>query len=445
METKETVFYLDENDNIVGPEEATHVRIRETDAEGNLIREHYLVRRPKAEEQPPPPKEFFIGELYFGNDAIRRESRSGFGSVEEMDREMIRRWNATVAPTDIVWVLGALGLTKGEEMYFPKLNGKKYLVKSAFDFRSDEEYRKAGFEKIYDLPVLHPEGWILSASEKKNLPIPNVFGDYHVLPKSRLSVCVAANICCLRPVILSTIKEQISKAERESLTRSLPPGLLEFVLIFDVSAEMGRMGAEGKTLLENAKDQAVELIKRTRELFLKHHPGSSCTVRVRVIIFGSYRDLEDAAIKVTDFTDLSDDEDWLRRILSKTVVSEVSKSPSAGLEALAYAIRSDWTGRRTRVRRSILLWSAGVPAPLGECREEEWYPKGMPESFEKLTEFWAELEDLNPILFLAAPDEGAWSVFSDQWSSVVHYPSKAGQDMAEAAKKDVVLLLADRI
>ena len=51
-------------------------------------------------------KVFFTGDLHFGHaNAIKFDNR-GFDSVEEMDAELIRRWNNKVTKDDLVYVLG---------------------------------------------------------------------------------------------------------------------------------------------------------------------------------------------------------------------------------------------------------------------------------------------------------------------------------------------------
>ena len=54
-------------------------------------------------------KVFFTADTHFGDDAIRRYENRPFTDIEEMDRELIARWNAVVGPADTVWHLGDFG------------------------------------------------------------------------------------------------------------------------------------------------------------------------------------------------------------------------------------------------------------------------------------------------------------------------------------------------
>lgn len=54
----------------------------------------------------------------------------GFDSVEEMNRQLVINWNQTVAPDDVVWVLGDLMLNdnaRGIEL-IKQLNGELHII-----------------------------------------------------------------------------------------------------------------------------------------------------------------------------------------------------------------------------------------------------------------------------------------------------------------------------
>ena len=51
-------------------------------------------------------KVLFTSDLHFGHENVIRFDNRPFATVEEMDNEMIRRWNEKVSPGDLVYVLG---------------------------------------------------------------------------------------------------------------------------------------------------------------------------------------------------------------------------------------------------------------------------------------------------------------------------------------------------
>ena len=53
-------------------------------------------------------KIFFTSDLHFGHENVLRFDNRPFETVEEMDDELIKRWNDKVAKGDLVYVLGDL-------------------------------------------------------------------------------------------------------------------------------------------------------------------------------------------------------------------------------------------------------------------------------------------------------------------------------------------------
>ena len=51
-------------------------------------------------------KVFFTGDLHFGHENVLAFDHRPFETVEEMDAELIRRWNHKVGKGDLVYVLG---------------------------------------------------------------------------------------------------------------------------------------------------------------------------------------------------------------------------------------------------------------------------------------------------------------------------------------------------
>ncbi len=70
------------------------------------------------------PQVFFTSDTHFSHERKIRLKQVPFKTVEEMNHELVRRWNATVAPNDIVYHLGDFG----QYDYVKKLNGKVILV-----------------------------------------------------------------------------------------------------------------------------------------------------------------------------------------------------------------------------------------------------------------------------------------------------------------------------
>jgi len=76
-------------------------------------------------------KTFFISDTHWGHRNIIRFSNRPFDSIEDMNQEMIRRWNSKVGYDDTVWHLGdfAISNTKLVKYLLTTLNGNIHLCK----------------------------------------------------------------------------------------------------------------------------------------------------------------------------------------------------------------------------------------------------------------------------------------------------------------------------
>jgi calcineurin-like phosphoesterase family protein len=73
----------------------------------------------------------FTADHHFGHANIIKHCARPYASVEEMDADMIVRWNAVVTPRDRVIHVGDFGYRcdpKRLRSIFSKLNGQKFLV-----------------------------------------------------------------------------------------------------------------------------------------------------------------------------------------------------------------------------------------------------------------------------------------------------------------------------
>jgi len=74
---------------------------------------------------------FFTSDTHFGHGGALGRFRRPFATVDEMDREMIARWNATVGPDDTVWHLGDFAIRRSADRMaeiLDALNGTRHLI-----------------------------------------------------------------------------------------------------------------------------------------------------------------------------------------------------------------------------------------------------------------------------------------------------------------------------
>lgn len=81
-------------------------------------------------------KVFFTSDLHFGHENVIRFDNRPFETVEEMDAELIRRWNAKVGKGDLIYVLGDMiwkTRNSDAETLIRSLNGQIILIKGNHD------------------------------------------------------------------------------------------------------------------------------------------------------------------------------------------------------------------------------------------------------------------------------------------------------------------------
>lgn len=109
-------------------------------------------------------KVFFTSDLHFGHENVIKFDKRPFKTVEEMDEELIKRWNNKVAPGDLVYVLGDMiwkTLNNDAPKLLRRLNGQIILIKGNHDrFIKNGAAKKllAGVKDYDDIVVTLADG-----------------------------------------------------------------------------------------------------------------------------------------------------------------------------------------------------------------------------------------------------------------------------------------------
>lgn len=184
-------------------------------------------------------------------------------------------------------------------------------------------------------------------------------------------------------------------------------------------------------------------------------------LRIRVVGFRDYVAYENELrnntyrnepMMVTDFFTLPHEAYKLETSVRSLLPSGGGDEPEDGLEALAYAIRSDWSHASSKNRHIIVLWTDQAPHDLGFGAGTSRYPRGMARNMGELTEWWGDAiypgfmaEQSAKRLILFAPNAGAWSYISTYWDNVLHLPSKAGDHLRDVDYQAILGSIAQTI
>ena len=109
---------------------------------------------------------WLISDTHFGHENCCTKFKCAdgsplrpFASAEEMDEELVKRWNDRVRPNDKVYHLGDVVIAKRHLATLERLNGDKVLIKGNHDIFKLEDYTRH-FRDIRGYHVLN--GMILS-------------------------------------------------------------------------------------------------------------------------------------------------------------------------------------------------------------------------------------------------------------------------------------------
>lgn len=112
------------------------------------------------------PAVFLVSDTHFGHTGVCRFTRDDgvtklrpWDNADEMDEEMVRRWNDRVRPNDKVYHLGDVVINRKALKTLSRLNGDKVLIRGNHDIFRDTEYREY-FRELRAYHVMN--GMILS-------------------------------------------------------------------------------------------------------------------------------------------------------------------------------------------------------------------------------------------------------------------------------------------
>jgi len=173
------------------------------------------------------PAIFLVSDTHFGHAGVCRFLRSDgtklrpWDDPDDMDEEMIRRWNDTVRPNDKVYHLGDVVINRKALKTLWRLNGDKVLIRGNHDIFRDEEYR----EHFRELRAYHVmNGMILS-----HIPIhteslarfgTNIHGHLHAnrvmtgIKNSKIDVryhCVCVEQTDFAPILFEDVIKRIKE------------------------------------------------------------------------------------------------------------------------------------------------------------------------------------------------------------------------------------------
>ena len=171
------------------------------------------------------------------------------------------------------------------------------------------------------------------------------------------------------------------------------------------------------------------------------------TLRLRVLVFRDYFVDGASAMTESPFFALPDQKEEFSRFVDDIAATGGGDEPENGLEALALAIRSDWSKTGDKRRQIVIVWTDASCHPLekGAASSPEHYPSSCAANLDELTDMWEGQEHVTGSgkrLVLFAPDSDNWTTIANNWDNTVHYASRAGEGMADFTYKEILSAIA---
>jgi len=161
---------------------------------------------------------FLVSDTHFGHAGVCRFTDSTTGEKirpwtdpNEMDEEMVKRWNETVRPNDKVYHLGDVVINRKALSIMERLNGDKVLIKGNHDIFKLEDYPKY-FRDIRGYHVM--DNMILSHipvhPDSKGRFRTNIHGHTHTnkIPDPWYQ-CVCVEQTDFRPISFEEIRKRV--------------------------------------------------------------------------------------------------------------------------------------------------------------------------------------------------------------------------------------------
>ena len=200
------------------------------------------------------------------------------------------------------------------------------------------------------------------------------------------------------------------------------------------------------------------VIEKVKEAALKFHDDLNsemseknkaiASLRVKVISFRDYWADGSGAIAESAFFKLPEERGSFSAFVDGVRAEGGGDDPENGLEALAMAIRSDWSREGDRRRQLIVVYTDAPAHPLDRPAKPAGYPAGLPANLDELTDMWEGQSYLSKNakrLILHTPDAEPWTPIAAHWTNTLHHASKAGAGMAEVTYSEILGVIAESV
>jgi len=212
---------------------------------------------------------------------------------------------------------------------------------------------------------------------------------------------------------------------------------VDIVMCIDVTGSM-------TPIIEEVKANALTLYKTFVD-GMEEEDKSVEQLRIKVIAFGDYG-CDEKPMQESEFFVLPDQTEQFNTFINNLTATGGGDGPENALEAIALALKSDWTRATGKKRHAIVMFTDAPALAFGERAGCPGYPEGMPESLAQLGAWWEGTDQSVVVdqkakrLFIFAPNAEPWTELQ-AWNQTWPTYSPAGTGLNEVQMQEVVSVM----
>jgi hypothetical protein len=172
-------------------------------------------------------------------------------------------------------------------------------------------------------------------------------------------------------------------------------------------------------------------------------------LRVGVDAFGDYSYDGDKSMRSSAFFELPAQTKQYQAWVNGLTLVGGGDEPESGQEALATAMRAEWTRGGDKRRHVVVVLTDASTHNLGRAKGQPNYPDWMPADLGELTDWWegqtAKMDRSAKRLLLFAPDGNGWSEIGASWENTVHVHARAGEGLKDQDYEGVLAAIAESV
>ncbi|MCR5675770.1 MAG: VWA domain-containing protein [Lachnospiraceae bacterium] len=154
---------------------------------------------------------------------------------------------------------------------------------------------------------------------------------------------------------------------------------VDIVMCIDATGSMA-------PIIEEVKQNAISFYQRFVDA-MDENDKEVEQLRIKVIVFRDY-DADSEPMTESEFFVLPDQADDFRAFVAGIEANGGADGPEDALEAIALALKSNWTTGGSKRRHAILVFSDAPAHELGHNKGAASYPSGLPENIAQLGSWW---------------------------------------------------------